>query len=484
LLSRLRDGKEDAILFRARFIICVVASAVGLASILSPVRAQAPAVGAEGTWRGTLIAGTTSLRLVLRISKAPDGLLTGALDSLDQGSTIPVDSVTQSGDAVRVVMAAVGAVFAGTLNANRTELKGTFTQGGPLPLTFTRDTTTAPTPATTAQAAPTITAAMFPLGLPFDLNVPSPPMPFLGGDGKTYLVYELHITNLGGRDLLLKRLDVVSGAAAIAAYEDTALNGLLVQAGVPSTTDRRTIGAGRRAVAFLWLAFDAASDVPATLSHRVTVGEINVNGGIVAVSPQKPIVIGAPLRGAGWMALNGPGPSSGHRRALIPTEGGARIAQRFAIDWLQIGPDGQRLTGDPKDNKSYRAYGADLLAVADATVVAIKDGVPENVPGPTSRAVAMTSETIGGNYVMLDLGGGMFAYYAHLQPGSLRVKAGDRVTRGQVLGLLGNSGNSTEPHLHFQVSQGASPLGSEGVPYAIAGMTGLPLQNARVDFGG
>ena len=66
---------------------------------------------------------------------------------------------------------------------------------------------------------------------------------------------------------------------------------------------------------------------------------------------------------------------------------------------------------------------------------------------------------------MLDIGNHNFAFYAHLQPGSQRVKVGDRVRRGQVIGLVGNSGNSTEPHLHFHISDGNSPLGSEGVPY-------------------
>ena len=77
----------------------------------------------------------------------------------------------------------------------------------------------------------------------------------------------------------------------------------------------------------------------------------------------------------------------------------------------------------------------------------------------------MTLETVAGNHVNLDLGGGVFAMYAHLQPGSIRVKVGDRVSRGQVLGLVGNSGNSTEPHLHFQLMDRNSPLGSEGLPY-------------------
>jgi murein DD-endopeptidase MepM/ murein hydrolase activator NlpD len=135
---------------------------------------------------------------------------------------------------------------------------------------------------------------------------------------------------------------------------------------------------------------------------------------------------------------------------------------------LQLNPDGRSFAGDQKDNKSYRCYGAEALAVADGTVVATKDGIPENIPGPSSRAVPITLETVGGNHIILDLGGGRFAFYAHLQPGSLRVKNGDKVRRGQVLGLVGNSGNSTEPHLHFHISDANSPLSSEGLPYVFS----------------
>jgi len=74
-------------------------------------------------------------------------------------------------------------------------------------------------------------------------------------------------------------------------------------------------------------------------------------------------------------------------------------------------------------------------------------------------------ETVGGNHVILDLGGGQFAFYAHLQPGSLRVKLGDKVKTSQVVGLLGNSGNSTAPHLHFHLTDASSPLGAEGLPF-------------------
>jgi murein DD-endopeptidase MepM/ murein hydrolase activator NlpD len=150
---------------------------------------------------------------------------------------------------------------------------------------------------------------------------------------------------------------------------------------------------------------------------------------------------------------------------MIPIGGGAHISQRFAIDWVRLGEDGQTFTGDRLDNKNYRAYGSEALAVADGTVVAFKDGIPENVP--PGRAVPITIETVGGNHVILDISGGHFAFYAHLQPAKIRVKMGEHVKRGQVIGLVGNSGNSTEPHLHFHICDGNSPLGSEGLPYAL-----------------
>ena len=77
-----------------------------------------------------------------------------------------------------------------------------------------------------------------------------------------------------------------------------------------------------------------------------------------------------------------------------------------------------------------------------------------------------------GNYVVIDIGEGRFAFYAHMQPRSVRVKPGDKVTTGQVLGLLGNSGNTDAPHLHFHVMDGASPLLSDGLPYAFTSFTG------------
>jgi len=211
---------------------------------------------------------------------------------------------------------------------------------------------------------------------------------------------------------------------------------------------------------------------PATVQHRVyfvqgsgdSVRTQELDGPAIPVA-REAAAVGPPLRGGVWLTGNGPAPETGHRRALIPVGGVPSIAQRFAIDYVKVGDDHLTFIGNRLENTSYHAYGQDAIAVANGVVVAVKDSIPENVPGITSRAVPITLETVGGNHVILDLGGGRYAFYAHLQPGSLKVKLGDRVKRGQTLGLVGNSGNSTEPHLHFHIADGTTPLQSEGLPY-------------------
>jgi biotin carboxyl carrier protein len=159
--------------------------------------------------------------------------------------------------------------------------------------------------------------------------------------------------------------------------------------------------------------------------------------------------------------------TSGHRRTIVVVNGKARIAQRFATDWVRIGPDGLAFRGDPAKNSSWSAYGAEVHAATNGTVVEVKDGVPENDPTADKKAVPITVESAPGNYVIVAMGNGYFSFYAHLQTRSIRVKRGDHVRAGQVLALLGNSGNSDSPHLHFHICDVNSPLGSEGMPYVL-----------------
>ena len=328
----------------------------------------------------------------------------------------------------------------------------------------------------TSVAAPNPSEAQAQLPPFVEMRVPKAATVGHGNSG-SFLVHELHVTNFQPAPLTLTRIEVVTGdgdGRVLLALRDSALVRSLSRPGVtppPPFEERARIGGGLRAVVFLWVPLENGS-VPTSVRHRLTVSRgtgdsarTHVLIGATTSVTRDVAVIGPPLRGAGWFAANGPDPITGHRRAIVPVDGTPAIAQRFAIDYVKMNDDGRRFIGDSLANESYFAEGADALAVADGIVVAVKDSIPENIPGPASRAVPITLETVGGNFVILDIGQGRYAFYAHLKPGSLRVRPGDRARKGQVLGLVGNSGNSTEPHLHFHLSDGTSPLGSEGIPY-------------------
>jgi murein DD-endopeptidase len=310
-----------------------------------------------------------------------------------------------------------------------------------------------------------------PAAIPVDLSVPFAPRP-VAAEGQRHLLYELHVTNFGRVDLTLERIDVLGDAPSIvASYEGDALSGILARPGA-NMPNVRIIGPGLRAVAFVDVIVTATSTVPRTVRHRVTFLPVTppagpqqsiVEGAVTAVITEPAIVLGPPLRGGGWLASHALSNASSHRRTLLAIDGRALIAQRFAIDWTRIGPDGQVFRGDPARNENWTPYGADVLAVADGRVVEVHDGIPENDPTASSKAVPITLKTVGGNYVILNIGSA-YVFYAHLQPGSLTVRRGAQVRRGQVLAKLGNSGQSDAPHLHLHVVDAPSPLAAEGLP--------------------
>lgn len=131
--------------------------------------------------------------------------------------------------------------------------------------------------------------------------------------------------------------------------------------------------------------------------------------------------------------------------------------QRFAYDILMM-KDGKTHDGQGNRNEDYYCYGQTLVAPASGLVISATDGIADNVPGKMNR------DQICGNYVVLDLGNDEFLFLAHLQNGSVKVKPGDRVTQGQPLGLCGNSGNSSEPHLHIHLQTKPSLEEGKGLP--------------------
>ncbi|TKI59198.1 M23 family metallopeptidase [Brevibacillus antibioticus] len=132
-------------------------------------------------------------------------------------------------------------------------------------------------------------------------------------------------------------------------------------------------------------------------------------------------------------------------------------SQRYAYDLIQV-KDGFSYKGDPAKNESYFAFGQEILAPQAGTVVHVVNDIKDNVP-----VGAMNAQQPAGNVVILDHGNGEFSYFAHLKEGSAKVKVGDRVEKGDLLGLCGNSGNSSEAHLHYQVSDGKDLFNSKSI---------------------
>jgi len=136
------------------------------------------------------------------------------------------------------------------------------------------------------------------------------------------------------------------------------------------------------------------------------------------------------------------------------------------VDWEQTDAGGRIYVGPRAKLESYAIFGQPVLAVADAVVVLVIDGEPEQTPGNYPTNIAL--DKADGNMVILDLGTHRCALYAHMQPGSIKVRSGEKVHLGQVIGLVGDTGNSIVPHLHFQVTDGPSSLSSNGLPYEIS----------------
>jgi len=306
--------------------------------------------------------------------------------------------------------------------------------------------------------------------------------PFLGTDGRVHIVYELVLTNASATPSTLKKIEVLGASSSmqpLASYEGKELLSCL-KTTARVAAESPTIEFNGTRLFLIDVSLDPGTTLPERLLHHIEV----LAAPLPDPRPTTPVLlsytvaplniltklphIGPPLSGRGWVAANGCcGASSIHRSSSLTVNGGIYFAQRFAIDWMLLDASGRLVHGDPADAHNYTCYGADVLAVADGTVVETLNDLDDQKPGTLPDPKTITLANVDGNHVVLDLGDGVFAFYAHLQKGSVRVKQGDRVQRGQLLGKVGNTGNTSAPHLHFHLMEGSSVLGSNGIPYVI-----------------
>lgn len=324
----------------------------------------------------------------------------------------------------------------------------------------------------------------------------APTFPFPGTDGQYHVSYDLQLVNTSAQvPATIERMDVVDAGnpdAVLVSIEGDQFvdpdcevgdcNRLRMLPSAPA--DDVVIAPQEGRVLFVDVSFDTIDDVPDEVLHHLYIQ------GSDSPSATAPValdylttpyeinsgelqVVGPPVAGDNWVAMNGCCLIGfGHRSSPNSVNGKIVNGQHFAIDWKRMNDDGAFFTGDPNDNENYVDYGAGILAVADGEVVAVLDGMEANRPGvlpaaDPELAQTVTIETVDGNHIVLDLGNGTYAFYAHLQAGTILVEEGDTVERGEKIAELGNTGNANASHLHFHIMDGPSVLGSNGIPYVI-----------------
>ena len=299
------------------------------------------------------------------------------------------------------------------------------------------------------------------------------PRVFQGSDKRSNVLYELVFTNFASTPAFLDAIDVVDAndkSKVICSLKAKDFKDYLAAPNKSSKTDQ--LGPGESKIAFINISADKAADIPQNLVHRIQFRLKDIAGkkemqnrelflSPLTVSKDGPLVIAPPLRGDKWLAVGGYASMIGHRRSIFPIDNRLRCAQRFAIDWVQISDDGYTTKADVKKLENGTCFKKNIYAVKDGTVVGVVnkwDSQPYGVPSGDKYYP-------GGNTITIKHDDGYYSFYAHLLKDSMKVKEGDRVKAGDEIALLGNSGNSTGPHLHFHMTSGPGTLGADGIPY-------------------
>ena len=176
-----------------------------------------------------------------------------------------------------------------------------------------------------------------------------------------------------------------------------------------------------------------------------------------------------PLKGR-VAVLDGHDLLSHHRRfnylaSWAQKEGMSDNVQRFALDLVVVNPAGQRFRGKGERNEDFYGWGQPVRAPGSGVIVASHDGQPDNdAIGTENRWKGRTWESSGGNYVVIRHNAGEFSVIDHMKQNSLKVRTGDVVRTGQIVGQVGNSGSSLMPHVHYELQDGAGIKGVHGIP--------------------
>jgi len=310
---------------------------------------------------------------------------------------------------------------------------------------------------------------------PLVAEVLTVPQPVKASDGRYHIAYELVLTNAIIAPVAIKTIEVRDAATGRVALslEGAALAAQLNPIGNPTGhDDKAEIASSSASILWLDVVFPDKQAVPDKIDHRIVAEVVTPEGPrpfesaveTLAVDMTDPIVLAQPVPDGTWLMSEGCCIDfTHHRHGLAPIDGKLYVPQRFAIDYFLLDDQNRTWVGDPHDVASYLSYGKPTLAAADGVVVVASDGRPDQKP-PEPPPIPPIADTVG-NHVIIEVKPGTYLLYAHMQPGSIRVKVGDRVKIGDHIGLIGTTGNSTTPHLHFQLLTKPTFFPSDSQPY-------------------
>lgn len=313
-----------------------------------------------------------------------------------------------------------------------------------------------------------------PLTTAIIVSTTNDPLRVAGSDGMDHLEYDLIVTNAFPEPVTVARIEVLGGYGQV-------LQRLEGDAVAEITQPLIGMGPTKQvpASAAVGIVIDLIvppDDAHAQIDHRITyefqpdstlssiIGSFVVDGPLLTVDPRPAVVIAPPLHGPGWLTFSGCGnPPSLHRSIRLPIDGRSYAKpETFAIDWIQMA-EGRPFAGNGARNEEWHCYGAKVTSATAGKVVAVSNGMPDETPNVLPENVHEPVD-YGGNHVTVQVEDGVWAFYGHLIADSIAVAVGDRVVAGELLGLLGNSGNSTAPHLHFGLLDGPDPLANNSLP--------------------
>jgi len=349
----------------------------------------------------------------------------------------------------------------------------------------------APSPTTVADGEDLTPDTSF---TPLMASTTTTPAPVLGTDGKVHLAYELLLTNAISLPYDLDSLDIAdteTGDTLLTIGPDT-IHRSVTQLGADAEgTDETgpiTIGPSETWIAWIDVAVDPDA-VPTSLQHTADGVVVPPSGqtkrvdaiiNTSTVSDAEAQVVSSPVAAGDWFMSEGCCSNyTHHRNGFAPVNGQGLVPQRFAIDFYKVDAEGKTWEGDPSKPESYFSYRQPIVSATSGTVVRAVDEFDNSTSLPEPPPIPDIIETVG-NHVVVEIAPGSYLLYGHMDPGSVKVKVGDKVSVGDELGLIGTSGNSTTPHLHFQLQTEPTFFPTDSVPWVFDKFTLLGAVTDRI----